>query len=239
MEGINVFVSCCSIKPQFSSILYILKMMDFADRHGIKCQLFPRLDESLICRARNRALADFYYQPEYTHLMTVDDDLIFPEKTIVELVRTDKDIIGGYYRLKTHEYLGTAVRLIDRRDWRPSLLEGTIDEAEYISTGCTLVKREVITDMIDVFPGLEYIENLSMRPLWAFYQPFVHFNGDFNEYLSEDWAFCERARQAGHRVWAHGGIRCRHWGKFLYTLDDLEVKEEIERDAATMDSRPD
>jgi len=218
----RIFVSCCSIKPEFSSILYILKMMDFADGKGIKCQLFPRLDESLICRARQRALADFFYKNEFNYLMTVDDDLIFPEDTIVKLVEADKPVIGGFYRLKTDQYLGTAVRIKGGANWIPTVVDQKIDEADYISTGCTLIKREVVVDMINEFPALEYVENLTGKKLWALYQPFVHFNGQFNEYLSEDWAFCERARQAGSSIWAHGGIHCKHWGKKLYTLEGIE-----------------
>lgn len=218
----NIFVSCCSIRPEFTTIIQILRIMDYADGLGIKCSLIPRLDESLLCRARNRALADFLYKTEFTHLMTVDDDLIFPEDTIKAMLEVNKPVVGGFYRLKTDEYLGTAVRIKGSVDWRPTVIDKVLAEADYVSTGCMLVKREVIVDMINEFPAQEYVENLTGRPLWALYQPFVHFNGTFREYLSEDWAFCERAKQAGHSIWAHGGVQCAHWGKTLYTLKGIE-----------------
>lgn len=214
----RVMVSCCSHRPEYSSILSSLKMMDHADSKGIECELHPRLDEALICRARQRALGDFWYGG-YDYLMTVDDDILFPEDTIVELVKADKDIIGGVYRLKTAAHMGIAQRILGAQDWRPTVEAGEIVPADYVATGCMLVKRQVVADMIDQLPALEYRENLTQQPLWAFYQPFVYFNGEFSEYLSEDWAFCERAKMVGSEVWLHGGVHCKHWGKILYTLE--------------------
>ena len=39
--------------------------------------------------------------------------------------------------------------------------------------------------------------------------------------LSEDWAFCERVRLAGHKIWLHPAVRTVHFGHYGYTLDDL------------------
>jgi hypothetical protein len=39
-------------------------------------------------------------------------------------------------------------------------------------------------------------------------------------HLSEDWAFCERAKQAGFKVLLDPTIRLTHWGTYGYTLED-------------------
>ena len=39
-------------------------------------------------------------------------------------------------------------------------------------------------------------------------------------YLGEDYAFCERARQAGHQVMADTRIRLWHFGQFGYGWED-------------------
>ena len=90
----RIYVSSVSIKPQYTAVISHFNMCDYAARKGIEADLNPRLDESLLCRARIRSCAEFFYQPEYTHLMTVDDDLLCPSDTIVKLVEADKDIIG-------------------------------------------------------------------------------------------------------------------------------------------------
>jgi len=217
----KVFVSSVSIRPEYTSIIWTLRMIDFAASHDVEADLQPRLDESLLCRARIRSLMDFFYKPQYTHLMTVDDDLLIPQETLIKFLEQDKPIIGGFYRLKTKEYMGCAVR-VKNEPWMYPVLDKRVVEAEYVSTGCMLVKREVIVDMINEFPDLECQENLSGRTMWALYQPFVHNNGIFREYLSEDWAFCERAKMVGHTVWAHGGVQCGHWGKTIYTFEGLK-----------------
>ncbi len=39
-------------------------------------------------------------------------------------------------------------------------------------------------------------------------------------YLSEDYAFCERAGQAGHRIVVDSTIRLGHVGKYNYAWED-------------------
>lgn len=220
----KIFVSCCSYRrPKFSNVTSILNMLDYADKRGIEAVLLPRENEALICRARNRALKDFM-ETDATHLMTIDDDLIFAEDTIVQLVNAKAAAIGGFYRLKTGEYGGTATRVVGH-DYRPAVLEKKIVPADYLATGCMMTKRFVIEDMIGYYPDLEYQENLTQKTLWAFYQPFIHFNGEFREYLSEDWAFCQRIKDAGYELLAHGGVTPIHRGEIHYTM---EIEEDGE-----------
>ncbi len=44
---------------------------------------------------------------------------------------------------------------------------------------------------------------------------------DGHIYLSEDWAFCQRARDAGFDCWLDPSIRLGHMGQTMYTLEDL------------------
>ena len=46
-----------------------------------------------------------------------------------------------------------------------------------------------------------------------------------NEYLSEDWAFCQRAMDMGHKIYMHSGVQCGHWGLFNYKFDQLTDEE--------------
>ena len=39
-------------------------------------------------------------------------------------------------------------------------------------------------------------------------------------YLSEDYSFCERARSAGHKVFADTSIRLGHVGEYEYVWED-------------------
>ncbi len=41
-----------------------------------------------------------------------------------------------------------------------------------------------------------------------------------NEYVSEDFSFCEKARQIGYKIYAEPSIKLGHQGTYFYTLDD-------------------
>ena len=44
--------------------------------------------------------------------------------------------------------------------------------------------------------------------------------GDSEE-LSEDYSFCERARQVGYKIWLDPTVRTCHWGVYGYDLSDI------------------
>ena len=156
-------------------------------------------------------------------LLTIDDDVETSPEFIVQLVKADKDIIGGFYRLKWKEEAHTAVRMPrDRKEEIPDFPEifknNLIVPAKYVSTGCMLVKRQVFERMIEHYKELHYTQNMTMKPAWALYQPYVY----KDEYLSEDWALCQRAEDIGFEIWAHGGVRCAHWGLIKYDFEEEE-----------------
>ena len=39
-----------------------------------------------------------------------------------------------------------------------------------------------------------------------------------DEYLSEDWYFCDRYRSLGGKIWCHTAIRLRHTGPAIWPL---------------------
>jgi len=196
--------------------LSIEAAMVFAAKKGINCAFPPRIGESLICRARNNELVTMR-QRNFDYLFSIDDDIDIPNYTIAKLIEDDKPIVAGFYRLKTAEPL-TAVRLpADGPNMAEVLQRKLVTPAIYVSTGCFLVKREVVEGMITKYPELKYRRNVTNDECWALYMPFIY----KGEYLSEDWAFCQRARDAGFEVWADGGIKCGHWSERRISFEEI------------------
>jgi hypothetical protein len=134
----------------------------------------------------------------------------------VKLAEADKDIVAGIYRLKVDNPVA-AVRLpFGGPTWAEILGKGLLTPAIYVSTGCFMVKRKVVEGMIEKYPELHYKRNVKADKAWAFYMPCIY----QEEYLSEDWAFCQRARDAGFEVWVHGGMKCAHWGKKMFVFGE-------------------
>ncbi len=212
----KIFISCCSNRnPEWPTVLSVEDAMRYAAKHGFDTTFPPRVGDSLIDRARNDDLVHFM-QRGYDLLFSVDDDVAISPDTLVKLAEADKDIVAGIYRLKQDAPVA-AVRLpFEGPSWNDVLGKGLLAPAVYVSTGCFMLKRQVVEGMIDRYPDLHYKRNVHGDKAWALYMPFIY----QEEYLSEDWAFCQRARGAGFQVWVHGGVKCAHWGKKMYVFGD-------------------
>lgn len=213
----TVFISCCTrSKVEWGTSLSISAAMQKLREAKISSTLAPRVGESLICRARQNDIVKFR-ESKADFLFSVDDDIQLPDDAILKLIEADKDIVAGFYRLKDQSKAQTAIRLDKHGPACGEILKaGITAPAIYVSAGCMLVKRCVIEAMIKYYSALEYTRNLTQDAAWALYMPYI--NG--KEYLSEDWAFCQRAIDAGFEIWCHGGVRCGHWGKIKYDFGE-------------------
>jgi hypothetical protein len=215
----KVLVACCSNRnPEWPTVLAIQDAMRHTAKNGADLVFKPRVGESLICRARQNDLVEFI-QRGFDAIVWFDDDVVIPNTAISDLLQADRDIVAGVYRLKQDEP-AAAVRLPlegDGPDWNRVLHEGLLTRATYVSTGCFMVKREVIQGMIEAHPKQKYHRNVKGDEAWALFQPYVY----KDEYLSEDWAFCQRALDAGFEVWVHGGVKCDHWGKRVFRFGEM------------------
>ena len=75
---------------------------------------------------------------------------------------------------------------------------------------------------------------------WPFFQTMIwrHPNGD-HLFLSEDWAFCERARMCGYKIWLDPSVRTVHWGVYGYTLDDMLRPPRVHHEKITYEDAKD
>jgi len=193
-----------------------------ATQAGIMPMLAPHVGDSLVSRARNNVISHFL-KTDADYLFTVDDDIGIPHDSIIKLIEADKDIIGGFYRLKQDPKPDEngEFKLVDHIAFRGkepfNLNSNTPVEVKYISNGCVMHKRSFIESMVSLYPELYYKENQTGEDRWALYQPYVY----NNEYLSEDWAFCQRAMDKGFKMYMHTGVLCSHWGLKNYSFQEL------------------
>jgi len=192
----------------------------YAIQKGYAPILAPHIGDSLVSRARNHALAKFL-RTDADYLFTLDDDIAMPPDTFVKLIEADKDMIGGFYRLKKSPEKDKPLELGEMLAFR-GMNDFNLDsnepvEVQYISTGCVMHKRSFIEEMVAHYPELAYKENITKEDCWALYQPYIY----EQEYLSEDWAFCQRAIDKGYKMWMHTGVLCGHWGLYNYDVQEL------------------
>jgi hypothetical protein len=94
-------------------------------------------------------------------------------------------------------------------------------EVRYVGTGFVLTHRRVFEDVAREF-DLPVCNARFGVPTVPYFLPMVlrEESGGF-WYLSEAWSFCERARQAGHKVMVDTSIRLFHLGRYGYGWEDV------------------
>ncbi len=112
------------------------------------------------------------------HILFLDSDMVFPRATLHRLLAHRKDIVGAIYtkRVPPYSLLGTAL------DGEPTCDDEGLTEMKRLPTGCLLIRMAVF-------------EALS--------EPYFRFLADeeSGEIIGEDYVFCDRAREAGFRIW--------------------------------------
>ena len=171
--------------------------------------------DGLISRARSCVVSDWYRHTNDDVFLMLDDDILFEPwqaRRLVELCRWDKryPIIAAAYvkadlKAPALEFLpGTTVTFGPGQEPQ---------EIRSAATGFMAVRREVIEALIETMPLCDPAE-------WNFWPMFMPYVVD-HEYLSEDYAFCERARKLGFKIFVDPSIRIEHLKPRRLSLDDV------------------
>jgi hypothetical protein len=204
-------------------MMSILKLLNSAKETGLNMSFYPIFFESLVSRARNAAVAHFLEDPENTHLLFIDSDIIFEPEDVFKLLQADKEVIAGIYpkkyivwdRLKQNP---EAERVDFPMGGTLTMTEDNLIELEYLPTGFLLISRTAIEKIITAHPELKYRNDIDgyMSAGDNFYDLFkVGIRNGI--YESEDWGFCSLWKGVGGKVLIHPEINVKHLGWHEYS----------------------
>jgi len=212
------------VDPHFYS-----SMLALTARRGerdYRIHLPPALvGESLVCRARNRLACDFLAS-DATHLLFIDSDLIFsPEHVdrIAAHAARGVPIVAGLYP-KKQRALGWVCNVLEPC---PEPDEHDLQPVKYAGTGFLCIARSVFEAMMAAYPEARYDPDDGDawdRDLWEFFPVGIRECPETGRrrLLSEDWWFCQRARDLGYEVMMDTRIVLKHVGQFIYPFDNIE-----------------
>jgi hypothetical protein len=165
-------------------------------------------------RLATRALA-----ASWQELFWIDSDIGFDPGDVERLRSHHLPLVGGLYARRGQREL--CYRPL-REMTEMSFGQGSPRvEVHSIATGFLLTHRNVYEAMADAF-DLPVCDASSGEPVVPYFLPMVVHDPDLGDgYLSEDYAFCERARQAGHTVMLDPSIRLSHLGGYGYGWEDV------------------
>lgn len=135
------------------------------------------------------------------YLWFVDDDTVPPPNTARRLIyvldnHPDIKAIGGVYCTKGEPAQPVIFRGMGSGSfWHWKV--GDVFEVTGIGAGCLMIN-------VDVFKKLE-------KPWFEFKQYYSTDPKQPSIYISEDISFCNKVRDAGYKIFAHGGVLCDHF----------------------------
>lgn len=185
---------------------------------GIKVRIFR--GASAIDQARSMMAHDALHDG-FTELLWVDADIAFEPSDVDRLIAHDLPFVCGIYpkkgarALACHVLPGTRELVFGE--------EGGLVEILYAAGGFALVRSSVYTGVREQL-ALPTCNAQFGSPFAPYYLPLVKETSEGAWYLAEDFAFSERARQAGFTVHADTRIRLKHIGRYAYQWEDAATE---------------
>jgi len=166
--------------------------------------------------ARN-AIASNAVRDGFAETLWIDSDVGFNPDDVEKLRNHQLPIVAGIYAKKAKREL--ACKFLDDTRGIQFGKKGGLIELMYAATGFLHVRREAY---LDIQHKLNLPTcNLSFgEAIVPWFQPLIREYQGNPWYLGEDFAFCERARQAGFRIMADTSIRLWHIGSYPYGWED-------------------
>jgi hypothetical protein len=211
--------------PMFENSL--VEMVEKNAQHQF---LFERILGATLDQSRSTLLGiwkKFYDEGNiYDYFWILDEDISFGPEAIDMLIEADRPIIGATYSYKTDRGPKGNMpvsKFLPGEKVRP---DGTI-RAKWLNGGFIFARKDALLKMIERYPELRWErsrkeegDDIDIEGSWALWLPFIQRDFGIRQYLTEDYAFCERAKQVGFDIWCHTKIRVVHWsGPVAYAIN--------------------
>lgn len=158
--------------------------------------------------ARDTA-ANAFLETDLDYLMFIDLDIIFTPAQLGRLFQSEHDIICGLYFLKNPAEAIPCFNTLTpgKRD----IVAGEVIEVARAGTGFMRIHRNVFETMRkrSMIYGADH-----SKGLYHFFPQYIA----GSRYVTEDWAFCDRARELGFMIMLDTGVQVGHEGRIIYPI---------------------
>lgn len=121
-----------------------------------------------------------------THILFLDDDMVYERDTLERLLRHDKDLVGAKYANRRGD--GEVVEYLEDKNAL------NLFKVKALGGGCVLIKAEVFH---------------KVEQPWFWYE--ILPSGAVS--MSNDWYFCKKATEAGYDIWCDPTLMPGHLGE--------------------------
>ena len=247
MKSIFISTPCYGGNVSMSYTISILNLLIKLNEKNINFVIDFLGNESLIVRARNKALAKFI-NSNFTHILFIDSDIEFPAEAVIDLLEFDKDITGCVYPRKGINFKRLLFSLQNEPNSKESIEsrgldfcfnnlndnENIIKEGNFIrvketSTGFMMVKKDIVLKMIEKNKYLQVIDDsMDSNMNNSYYALFNCIIDTDKRFLSEDYSFCKRASESGGEIWINTKHDLSHLGTYSFK-SNISNRENLTR----------
>lgn len=196
--------------------LSLLAAQNLLFRKKIDCEVIILCNSAYLPVARNTLVAMFMKDKDATDLFFVDADVGFDASAVLKLLDRPEGIVAGIYPLKKDD--GGYPVQIKTVDGVPIGRDGLL-EADFLPTGFMRIKRIVFESLQKEYPELKYTSTLVNVANSGVDEVYDFFNmGALGsaKWTTEDFAFCQRWRDIGGKLWVVPDIDFTHTGGKAY-----------------------
>lgn len=212
--ALNILIAVPAYKGEIKSLctFSLMSLVAALCSRGLKCAGHT-LDDYDIVTARNLFASLVIQEAALTHLLFIDDDMVFEPTTILKMINADRDVIGCVCPKKSDV---STTPLNVSPDHKP---DQPISERQRIGAGLLLIKRTALVSMVDT-GKLRKQDRPRTRDIGltgAVFGFFDRIDRHGLEPLSEDYSFCDRWRGlCNGKVYALFGENIGHIGTKIY-----------------------
>jgi hypothetical protein len=188
--------------------------------------MINQIVDPYIVLGRNTAASDFLAS-DADILGLIDADIVFTAHHVKTIVSRDEDIVGGLYPKKAQ---GKIQWVCNALPHRPAPDARGLIELKHVGTGFMWIKRRVFEKMIEAFGDeITYYEAEIDKLRYDFFDMPRQLDCGKIRKISEDWHFCNKARELGFKVYGDTRVILRHIGTAVFPLETQVVESRRER----------
>src|SRR3990172_6973068 len=149
-KNIDIVLAVCSIHMASECMDALIKLLM---TNSIGAYITTRI--SLLPQARNEMVRKAYeYNPKFTHLLFIDDDMSnYSLDHVIKLIEADKPVISAFVTMRMPPYrLANSFHGDSSEDIIKYIQEEQIKETKHVGMAFTLIKREVLENVVEETP---------------------------------------------------------------------------------------
>jgi hypothetical protein len=230
----------------------IADIMQLAQR-GVIVSIADECGNALIGDCRAKIVAGFLENEAFTHLIMIDHDVAWATGALVRLVehtmKPGVDLVCAMYPQRSDPLTFNFRSALDNGEGLEIDSETKLLEVWGVPAGCICLTRTMLQKLVQAHPELEFMAERgkmvdgTVKARMKCHALFESYwvkdaNGRTSSKLGEDYAFCQRWRDLGGKVWIDPYIQTSHTGNKTF-VGQLSDWFEATSERQTIDVRDD